>query len=101
MNFQSLIFNLQIIYIYYGDIPGSMSATIEGMNMNIKGNFTESTTLLQTVISMSKLSYTMDGITYLKDVKFNSQIDKSQASCSSLKYTFGNPCVRQINGRNA
>jgi len=73
-------------YIYYGDIPGSMSATIEGMNMNIKGNFTESTTLLQTVISMSKLSYTMDVITYLKDVKFDLTAD-IDADLEHEKYT--------------
>ncbi|HRS19471.1 MAG TPA: AsmA family protein, partial [Bacteroidales bacterium] len=55
-------------FIYYGDIPGNMSATLDGMNMELQGNFTETTTLIKTVISVAKLSYTMDGIPYLKNV---------------------------------
>lgn len=58
-------------YIYYGDIPGNMSATLDGMNLELNGNFTESTTLIETVVSIAKLSYKMDGVTYLKDVDFD------------------------------
>lgn len=58
-------------YIYYGDIPANMSATLDGMNLTLDGNFTEQSTLINTVISIAKLSYKMDGISYLKDVDFN------------------------------
>jgi len=75
-------------FIYYGDIPGNMSATLDGMNMELNGNFTETTTLIKTVISVAKLSYTMDGISYLKNVncKLNANIDANfEAFKFSLK----------------
>ncbi|HON52350.1 MAG TPA: AsmA family protein, partial [Bacteroidales bacterium] len=73
-------------FIYYGDIPGNMSATLDGMNMELQGNFTETTTLIKTVISVAKLSYTMDGIPYLKNVNctLNANID---ADFEAFKFT--------------
>lgn len=73
-------------YVYYADIPGNMSATLQGFDMSIEGNFTERSTLINTVMSIAKLTYNMDGVTYLKDVDFTLTAG-IEADFETSKYT--------------
>jgi len=57
--------------IIYDDIPGNMYSKINGLNMTIDGDFTESSTLIQTMVTMTGLTYKMDGVTYLSNAKFD------------------------------
>ncbi|MDR1760875.1 MAG: AsmA family protein, partial [Bacteroidales bacterium] len=73
-------------YIYYNDIPGSMTGIIDGLNTTITGDFTESSTLIQTLIDIQKLSFTMDGIPYTRDLHFNLNAG-IEADFENEKYT--------------
>lgn len=80
--------HIQLIdgYIYYNDIPGNMTGIIDGLNTTISGDFTESSTLIQTIIDMQKVNFVMDGVPYAKDLHFN--LDAGiEADFANGKYT--------------
>ncbi|MDR2963628.1 MAG: hypothetical protein LBU90_08390 [Bacteroidales bacterium] len=71
-SFALKINTIQIIdgYIYYNDIPGSMNAELQGLNTSISGDFTESSTLIHTLIDIAQVNFAMDAIPYARDLHF-------------------------------
>lgn len=73
-------------YIYYNDIPANMLGIINGLNTTIAGDFTESSTTIQTIIDIHKLNFVMDGVPFAKDLHFN--LDAGiEADFENEKYT--------------
>ncbi|MFW5852101.1 MAG: AsmA-like C-terminal region-containing protein [Bacteroidota bacterium] len=52
-------------YIEYNDKPYDMYALMEDLNIEISGDFTDASTILQTITTIGACTYKMDGIPYL------------------------------------
>ncbi|MFO7869801.1 MAG: AsmA-like C-terminal region-containing protein [Bacteroidales bacterium] len=77
---------IQNAYIEYDDRPYDMYALLENMNMDISGDFTDASTILETVTNIASCTYSMDGIPYLSQ----SAIDLTasiEANFEHEKYT--------------
>lgn len=73
-------------YIYYADVPANMFAQIQGLNTTVAGNFSDKSTFIKTLFSIANLSFSMDGVSYVKDMKFT--LDAGlDADFESEKYT--------------
>ncbi|MDA3882062.1 MAG: hypothetical protein PF481_02145 [Bacteroidales bacterium] len=76
-------------YIEYDDSPYDMYALVEDLNMEISGDFTDASTILQTITTIGACTYKMDGIPYLS----RSAIDLTaniEAHFEDEKYTLRN-----------
>ncbi len=80
--------HIQLIdgYIYYNDIPGNMTGIVDNLNTTISGDFTESSTVIQTIIDIQKVNFVMDGVPYAKDLHFNLS-SGIEADFDNEKYT--------------
>lgn len=80
-------FDIREAKITYIDLEGKMDATISDLNFLMKGDLTESQTILNIVSSIKEMDFKMEGIQYLKKAKltFNSDLD---ANLDSSVYTF-------------
>ncbi|MFN8258835.1 MAG: AsmA-like C-terminal region-containing protein [Bacteroidales bacterium] len=80
-------FEIRDGFIRYNDLEGKMSAQIDSLNFLLKGDLTESQTILSISSSIAKLNFNMEGIPYLSNAKvaFKSDLD---ANLDSSVYTF-------------
>src|SRR5690606_16387783 len=81
--------------IEYDDVPYNMYALIDGVNMQISGDFTDVSTQINTIFSAQEVTYKMDGISYLSnaEISMEAEID---ADFEAEKYTVRNNLM-QIN----
>ncbi len=80
-------FEIHQAKISYIDSQSVMNATITDLNFMLKGDLTESQTVLNIISSIKEMDFEMDGIPYLKKAKlsFKSDLD---ANLDSSVYTF-------------
>ncbi len=80
---------LEIIHtdIVYDDKQGNMYAKLEQFNHTLSGDFTQDNFLLEIEATCEKLTYKMDGLVYLSNVKttIDAQVD---ANMKDMKFTF-------------
>lgn len=75
-------FEIRDAHIVYNDESSNMEASLDNMDLFLKGDFTASTTDAQLTSTIEKLNFIMDGMKYLKDVKcevntgFGANMDK-------------------------
>lgn len=73
--------------ILYDDRQSKMDATIDTLDFLLKGDLSESITSLNIKASIAQLTFTMDGIKYLRRVKIGFKSD-FEANMDSSSYTF-------------
>ena len=80
-------FTISNAQIVYKDMEGDMYAQIDDWDLNLRGDFTESTTDLDLNTAIQSLTYKMDGVSYLKRGKltFDATIG---ADLDNFKFTF-------------
>lgn len=61
-------FKISEAYILYDDKQGNMYAELDNFNYSLKGDFTQDNFVLQNLLDIAKVTYKMDGITYLNKV---------------------------------
>lgn len=61
-------FKISEAYILYDDQQGNMYAELDNFNYSLKGDFTQDNFILQNLLDIAKVTYKMDGITYLNKV---------------------------------
>lgn len=73
--------------IIYDDKPGNMYTALKKFNFLLTGDFTESTTIIETDISSDQLTFIMDHVPYLNKTKFSftATVD---ADLANSKYIF-------------
>ena len=72
--------------IIYNDMSSDMKVTINGLNVSLSGDMTESETDLVMAIKMKDLTFDMEGMKYLNKVAVDSRID-ILANLDSYKFT--------------
>jgi hypothetical protein len=80
-------FEIKHARIVYDDKSSNMSAQLTDFNQILIGDFSQDNFLLNLVMNCSKLTYTMDGISYLNKVKLDINADIN-ANMKELKFTF-------------
>jgi len=87
LNLQNL--SIKNATIIYDDKEADMYAKIIGMNHSLKGDFTASTTTIDTKTEIKELDYKMEGIYFLRKAKLDIQA-KIDADLDNEKYGFLN-----------
>jgi hypothetical protein len=74
-------------HVVYDDRDGDMMADVQGLDLVLGGDFTESTTDLDLEASIKSLTYEMEGLAYLKQstIDFDAEI---AADLDQFKFTF-------------
>ncbi len=89
-------FEINNAQIRYDDKESVMYAYINGLDLNLSGDFTESITNIDLESSIAAMTYRMDGVSYLN--KANMSFDANIiANLDSAKYTF-NKNLLKVNG---
>lgn len=73
--------------IRYTDKQSNLSAEVLGLNHTLKGDLTASTTDLRTKTTINELTFTMDGVSYLKKGKADVKFDMN-ADFDKMKFNF-------------
>lgn len=73
--------------ISYNDMQGNMKASLNDLDFNLKGDFTQDNFLLGIVSEIQKMNYSMDGVAYAKDMHVKLKIDMD-ANMPEMKFTF-------------
>jgi hypothetical protein len=74
--------------ITYTDESSNMSASLENLNYNLKGDMTMSETDLSMDLKIDAVSFVMDGVKYLNKAAIDSRIGLL-ADLDKMKFTFG------------
>lgn len=74
-------------YISYNDMESNMSAELLGLNHELKGDFTQDLFLMNTMTTITGLSFTEGGMKYLKNVNAEAKADL-EMDMKNSKYTF-------------
>ena len=89
-------FEISDAYIRYDDKVLNMFTHIDGLNLILAGDFTESITNIELETSIDAMTYHMDGLNYLNRAKMSFEANII-ANLDSSKYTF-NKNLFKVNG---
>ena len=73
--------------ILYNDQQSAMKAKMEGLNFELKGDFTQDNFLMEILTEINQLSFEMDGIGYAKDLKAKVDLEMDM-DMPNMKFTF-------------
>ncbi len=62
-------------YIIYDDLEGAMYAKLEDFDYDMSGDFTQDNFTMKNLVEIAKLTFKMDGIPYLSEVKTKADAD--------------------------
>ncbi len=80
-------FKINDAFIIYDDQEGKMYAKLENMNYSLNGDFTQDNFILSNLLDIAKMTFKMDGINYLNEVKTNMKADIDM-DMPKMKFTF-------------
>jgi len=93
MKIQLKSFEIRDARINYIDSLTNMSANISGFNMNLKGDFSEDFTDLDLSSDIAALTFTMDGISYIRDAALDIR-SLIEADLADYNFTFRDNEIR-------
>lgn len=80
-------FKIENATIVYDDQQGKMYSEIHNLNYDLSGDFTQDVFDIVQSLSIDKLTYKMDNITYLKDATIKASANMN-ANMKEMKFTF-------------
>lgn len=80
-------FKITQSYLVYDDLEGDMYAKMENFNYALKGDFTQDNFVLSNLLDIAKLTYNMEGVNYLNEVRASAKVDIDM-DMPKFKFTF-------------